>query len=236
MANLGKAAARKPPKRGWRGRLRRTLGAAVLVLLAGVAASPGFALALPQPFPLTAQDQTDLQRIAVYLNSISTMYARFTQYSANGGIATGQMWMERPGRMRFEYNLPSPILLLADRFYIYYIDKKLATVQQYGLESTPAWLLLRDPISFDDVVVTGFARGPNLLRVTVVEKAHPDKGSLTMEFRDNPLQLRQWTVVDAERRATTVVLGDEEFGMGLSPSLFVYKNPFTGRSYNDSNN
>lgn len=185
---------------------------------------------------MTAQDRADLQRIAAYLNGITTMYARFIQYSPNGETASGQMWMERPGRMRFEYNPPSPILLLADRFYIYYIDKKLATVQQYGLQSTPAWLLLRDPVSFDDVIVTGFRRGHDLLEVTVVEKAHPDKGSLTMVFRDNPVELRQWTVVDAERRATTVVLSGEEFGVALPPNLFVYKNPFTGRSYNDSNN
>jgi outer membrane lipoprotein-sorting protein len=236
MAKFGKAAMRRPLTGGCRDRMRRMVGAAVFFLLASLAALPGAAQAVPQSFPLRVQDQADLQRIAAYLNGITTMYAKFTQYSANGDTATGQMWMERPGRMRFEYNLPSPVLLLADRFYVYYIDKKLATVQQYGLQSTPAWLLLRDPVTFDDVIVTDFRRGPNLLQVTVVEKEHPDQGSLTMVFRDNPMELRQWAVVDAERRATTVVLGDEEFGMALPPSLFVYKNPFTGRSYSDSNN
>jgi outer membrane lipoprotein-sorting protein len=139
--------------------------------------------------------------------------------------------------MRFEYDLPSPILLLADRFYVYYIDKKLEEMQKVGLRSTPAWLLLRDPITFDDLVVTGFATGPDQLRVTVVEKAQPDNGSLTMVFSKYKMALRQWTIVDAQRRTTTVALSDEQFGMALNPELFVYRNPFTGSSRpNDNDN
>ena len=113
----------------------------------------------PRPVALTPQDNADLQRIAAYLNGIRTMYARFRQVSAGGGGAAGQVWMERPGRMRFEYDLPSPILLIADRFYVYYIDKELAQMSQVGLKSTPAWFLLRDPITFSDLVVTRFERG-----------------------------------------------------------------------------
>ncbi len=124
----------------------------------------------PQPAALTAQDQADLQRIAAYLNSIGTMTARFHQSSANGGTASGWLWMERPGRMRFQYDPPSPILLLADRFYVYYVDTQLAEVSEVGLKSTPAWFLLRAPISFNDLVVTRFERGGNELRVTVVDR------------------------------------------------------------------
>lgn len=227
---------RKPPAGRSRRRIAGVIAAALVSLTASFAALPSGVAATPPPVPLTAQDAADLNRIAVYLDGITTMYAQFHQYSANGGTATGRMWMDRPGRMRFEYNPPSPILLLADRFYVYYIDKQLAEVQQVGLTSTPAWLLLREPVTFEDLIVTGFARGPNLLQLTVVEKAHPDNGSLTMVFRDNPLALLQWTIIDAERRSTTVVLSDEEFGMALDPKLFVYTNPFTGQRNNDIRN
>jgi outer membrane lipoprotein-sorting protein len=214
---------------------RRVMLAAALILATSFATVACCADPMPQPIPLTPQDQADLQRITAYLNSITTMYARFQQYSSNGGTASGQMWMERPGRMRFEYNPPSPILLIADRFYVYYVDKQLVEMQQVGLKSTPAWLLLRDPITFDDLIVTGFARGSDLLRVTVVEQAHPDGGSLTMAFSDQPLALRQWTIVDAQRRTTTVMLAGEQFGMALDPKLFIYQDPFaTSRRYNDN--
>src|SRR5438105_5643261 len=189
-------------------------------LAAVAAATPPAAVAL------MPQDNADLQRIAAYLDSIRTMYAKFRQIASGGSIATGQLWMARPGRMRFEYDPPSPILLLADMFYVYYVDKELIQMSKVGLKSTPAWLLLRDPITFGDLIVTRFERGANTIRLTVVEKAEPDNGSLTMVFSDNPLALRQWSIVDQQRKTTTVSLYDERFGMALDPKLFVYQDPY----------
>lgn len=211
------------------------MGIALGLALAGLLPSSMARADAPlQPAALTAQDHADLQRIASYLNSIGTMTARFHQYSANGGTASGWLWMERPGRMRFQYDPPSPILLLADRFYVYYVDQQLAEVSQVGLKSTPAWFLLRAPVSFDGLVVTRFERGDNLLRVTVVDPAAPDNGSLTMVFTDQPLALRQWTIVDQQHHVTTVSLSQQQFGMALDPNLFVYQNPYSSRRTNDN--
>jgi outer membrane lipoprotein-sorting protein len=196
-----------------------------LVALVPIGASP--ATAPPPPAPLTSQDRADLQRIAAYLNSIGTMTARFHQRVANGGTASGWVWMERPGRMRFQYDRPNPILLIADRFYVYYIDTQLAEVSQVGLKSTPAWFLLRVPITFDDLEVTRFERADNTLRVTVIDPANPDNGSLAMTFTDHPLSLWNWTVVDQQRHVTMVSLTQQQFGMALDPNLFVYQNPYT---------
>jgi outer membrane lipoprotein-sorting protein len=159
------------------------------------------------------------------------MTARFTQVTSDGHAASGRLWLERPGRMRFEYDPPSPILLIADRFYVYYIDKELAQVSQIGLKSTPAWFLLRDPIRFDDkLAVTGLEADARFVQVTMIEREHPDLGSLTMTFSRDPLRLRQWTIVDREGKTTTVSLSQEQFGMALNPDLFQYRNPYTGRS------
>jgi outer membrane lipoprotein-sorting protein len=188
--------------------------------------SSAAAAAPPAAVALTPQDNADLQRIAGYLGSIRTMYAKFRQLAPGGGIATGQLWMARPGRMRFEYDPPTQILLLADMFYVYYIDKELIQMTKVGLKSTPAWLLLRDPITFSDLIVTRFERAADTVRVTVVEKTEPDNGSLTMVFSDNPLALRQWSIIDQQRKTTTVSLYDERFGMALDPKLFVYQDPY----------
>ena len=215
---------------GWR-RLALAIGSALAVL---VPLAIACADTPPQPAQLTAQDQADLQQIANYLNSIGTMTARFHQYSVNGGTASGWLWMERPGRMRFQYDPPTPILLLADRFYVYYIDTQLAEVSQVGLKFTPAWFLLRVPMSFSDLVVTRFERGDNALRITVVDPAAPDNGSLTMVFSDQPLALRQWTIVDQQRHVTTISLSQQQFGMALDPNLFVYQNPYSSHRTNEN--
>jgi len=192
---------------------------ALLIPLAPVSAAP-------PPVELTAQDTLALQRVAAYLNGIHTMAARFSQAAGNGGASSGEMYISRPGRMRFEYNPPSPITLLADTFYVYYWDKELHQVQQVGLKSTPAWFFLRDPINFSaDSIVTRFERADNLIRVGVVERASPDSGSLTMVFTENPLALRQWTVVDQQGKSTTVTLSDVQYGVALDPKLFQYNDP-----------
>jgi outer membrane lipoprotein-sorting protein len=203
----------------------RTLAAAVFLLVLPV----GLAWAQPAAAPLTTQDTLALQRIAAYLNNIRTMTADFRQVANNGAVSTGRLWVMRPGRMRFEYNPPSPIVLLADSRSVYYWDKQLGQTSKYNLRDTPAWFFLRDPISFGpDVVVTQFQHAGNVVRVTVVESARPDAGSLTLVFDENPLALRQWTVVDEQGKVTTVSLSDVQFGMALDPRLFQYQYLFSG--------
>jgi outer membrane lipoprotein-sorting protein len=202
----------------------RALGAALLLSMATNAA-----LAAPAPAVLSAQDTLELQRIAAYLNGIRTMTARFQQIANNGGASSGQVWVARPGRMRFEYEPPNAITLLADSTSVYYWDKQLNQTSKYDLRSTPAWFFLRDPISFGaDVIVTRFEHAGAVARVTVVETEQPDAGSLTLVLSENPLTLRQWTVVDQQAKTTTVTLSGLQFGMALDPKLFQYQYLFTG--------
>jgi outer membrane lipoprotein-sorting protein len=202
---------------------RHVLGAALLLLLSATAEA-----AAPVPATLGAQDTLDLQRIAAYMNNIRTMTARFQQVASNGA-STGRLWVARPGRMRFEYDPPAQIALLADAQSVYYWDKELNQTSKYELRQTPAWFFLRDPISFGgDVVVTRFERAGGIIRVTLVESARPDLGSLTLVFRENPLALVQWTVVDQQGKNTTLSLYETQFGVALDPGMFQYGSLFAG--------
>ena len=206
--------------------MRRSAGAFLLVSALLLAAAP-LAAAPPPPARLTAQDTADLARVADYLNNITTMTARFEQVSGNGGRASGRLWIDRPGRMRFEYDPPSPILLIADNFYVYYVDKELQEMSQIGLKATPAWFLLRPRIAFDDnLLVTRFERGADAFRITVVERDKPEQGTLTMDFGDRPLMLRGWTIIDQQGKTTNIYISDARFGMALDQNLFRYKSPF----------
>ena len=199
---------------------------AALLLLA----SPDSATAAPAPPPLalSPQDLAELQKIAAYLDGIHTMTAHFSQATQRGGAATGEVWLSRPGKMRFQYDPPNELLLLADAFYIYSWDPDLKQMTKVGLKSTPAWFLLRQPISFTDgVVVTRFEHSGNTVRVSVVQSAEPDAGSLTMVFSENPLALRQWTVVDQQGKVTNVALTDAQYGMPLDPKLFLHQDPYS---------
>ena len=207
---------------------RRVVIALLLPATTMLQAALARAAVSPPSAAMTPQDLDDLRRVTAYLNGIHTMTARFRQSSAGSGNVTGSLWMARPGRMRFENDPPSSILLLADRFYVYYVDKQLSEMSKIGLKSTPAWFLLRDPITFDDLVIEHFERGANTLTITILEPAEPDKGSLTIVFSRQPLALFQWTIVDQPRKTTTVSISNAQFGVALDPELFVYRDPFAG--------
>jgi outer membrane lipoprotein-sorting protein len=195
-------------------------------VLAALAAIPPAAAAAPRPLPLSAEQQAELQKLAAYLNGIRTMTARFTQYSENGGLAEGQLYLERPGRMRFEYDPPSPILLVADGNFVIYFDKSLEQTSYLPIGSTPAWFLLRDNIRLGgDVSVIGYEHTPGAIRVTLVQTKEPDAGAVTLTFSDRPLELKQWSLVDAQGKRTTVALSDVKLGVPLDKKLFVFKEP-----------
>ena len=182
--------------------------------------------ASPVPAALTAQDQADLARIGAYLNAIRTLKAHFLQVAPDGATSGGTVWMQRPGRMRFQYDPPSPLLLVAGHGLFVYYDRELRQVTNIPLGATPLGLLLRDAITLSgDVTVTGFSRAPGLVQVTLVRTASPGDGSLTLVFADAPLALRQWAVIDGQRRETRVTLYNVEPGGSFNQDMFTLVDP-----------
>lgn len=174
-------------------------------------------------FQPTAQDREDLKRIQAYLNGLRSLKARFLQVAPNGAASRGTAWLERPGRMRFQYDPPSPFLLVAGHGLLVFHDSELDQTTNVPLSRTPLGILLADNVELSgEVTVTGMKRLPGQIEVTLVRTASPGEGSLTLDFADPPLSLRQWTVVDAQRRATRVMLYDVQRGGIFKPDLFDY--------------
>jgi outer membrane lipoprotein-sorting protein len=193
----------------------------------GIAALPAIARsAPPKAAVLNKQDYDDVLRIQAYLNDIRTLQSRFQQFTPDGGLSGGTMWLERPGKLRIEYDPPVPILIVATGGEIYYYDKKLQQLSRTETDRTPAWFLLRPQIRLGgDVTITRFERAPGALRLTMVETEKPDDGRLTVVLSDKPLELRQWTVVDAQAKEVTVTLNDPHFNGPLNPNLFYWTDP-----------
>jgi len=183
-----------------------------------LAAIPLFAAATPPP---SAQDQADIARIEAYLNGLKTLKAHFTQVAADGAITQGTAWLERPGRMRFQYDPPAPFLLIAAHGVLTFNDSSLKQTSNIPLGRTPLGILLADHVVLAGAVtVTDIQRLPGQLQVTLIRTESPGDGSLTLIFADNPLALRQWTVIDAQRRETRVTLSNVQLGGTFNPMLF----------------
>ncbi len=199
---------------------RRDLLAAVPAL-AALALVPRAATAA-----LTQADRADLARIQDYLNNIRTLQSRFEQVAGDGGVATGTIYISRPGKMRVVYDPPVPILLVATDGRIWYYDQKLDQVSFFDLKDTPAWFLLQDNVHFGgDITVSNLQRDAQVLRVTVGETKKPDLGRATLVLTDHPLELRKWVIIDAQQKMTTVSLDDPHYGAALNPNLFYWTDP-----------
>jgi outer membrane lipoprotein-sorting protein len=181
------------------------------------------------PAALSAPDQADVQRMVAYLNDIHTLESHFDQIAADGADSSGTIDVERPGKLRLQYDPPLPILIVSDGRDVFYWDPKLEQLSRTLIDDTPAWFLLRPDITASgDVTVTRFLRQPGVLQLTMAETAKPELGTVTLTMADDPLELRQWTVIDAQNRPVTVSLTDPRFGMPIDPRVFNWIDPRRG--------
>src|SRR5581483_4109261 len=146
-------------------------------------------------------------------DGIHTMQSKFLQFSDNGGMAAGKAYMSRPGKLRFEYDPPTKLLLVANNGILAYYDLGLQQESNVPLSATPLSILLNERVTLmGPVTVTKFERDAGTIRVTPQQTKDPSQGALTLIFQDKPLQLKQWIVLDAQNISTKVTLIDPQFG------------------------
>ncbi len=172
---------------------------------------------------LRPEDHALLRDIEDYLNSLTTLQARFIQINPDGSSVEGTISMRRPGEMRVEYDPPVPNLMVANGTFLIVIDRQLGEATHLPLNLTPAYFFLREKVSFaDGLSVLGLERHAGLIRVQVALDEDPGAGSVVVTLQDRPLTLRQWTVIDGQDAQTRVTLVDTRFGLKLDDDLFTY--------------
>ncbi len=197
------------------------LGVIGLSVLGSAQAETGTATGGAQTAALSELDRADLARIESYLTGIRTLRSRFLQVSSVGPPIEGDLYLNRPGKMRFEYDPPYPALLLADGLVLLYYDKELKEETYLPLWETPLWFLLRDEVKLDDSVrVIALKRGPGVLRVTLEQNEETPQGQVTLVFADKPLALKKWIVTDAQGVTTEVALIATRIGVKIDDEIF----------------
>lgn len=175
---------------------------------------------------LTDRDRADLARAEAWMNALQSLKARFLQIAQNGAAAEGTGWIVRPGRMRFEYDPPEPLLLVASHGQFFYFDKQLKQATTVPLSATPLGILLGENLRFSgEVTVSRVERGSGLLRITLYRTGRAAEGRLTLVFGDQPMELKQWAVVDAQGQETRVSLFQPEYGGRYASLLFDFNDP-----------
>ena len=173
-------------------------------------------------------------KMSGYLSSISTLSGNFVQVGPNGSKTTGDFIIQKPGKVRFQYDPPSPIDVIADGTTMAVRDHKLATQDVYPLSSTPLRFLLSDRIDLlSDTNVVNVSADDVFATVTIEEKqALIGTSRLTLMFGAKDMLLKQWTVTDPQGYDTTVAVYNLNTTKKADPDMF--KIDFTQFNTNDT--
>jgi outer membrane lipoprotein-sorting protein len=169
-----------------------------------------------------ARQRALAERVSAYLSGLRQLHGNFVQVGPDGGKSEGEFFLQKPGKVRFDYNPPSPIELIADGSSVVVRDRKLATQDLYPLSQTPLRFLLADRIDLlrdtnligvyaDDVFVT-----------VVIEERQIIAGThrVMLMFGAQDYQLRQWTVTDPQGFDTTVAVYNLDAKIAPDPNMF----------------
>jgi outer membrane lipoprotein-sorting protein len=184
----------------------------------------------------SAQSPADVTQVEQYFNSIHTLQARFVQSNPNGAIVQGTLSVSRPGKMRFEYDPPSQLKIVADGLQVTMWDPINKDFGQWPIGWTAASFLVKQPLQLSgDLTVEKVDRSNGLLELTMVQTRKPQEGKVIVRVAENPMQLRGWSIIDTRGNKVDVSLNDVKSGIPLASSLFKYDGPDAGQMMRGGN-
>lgn len=183
---------------------------------------------------IAANRAQDIQKAEDYLKNLTTAKADFIQRANNGSRLSGTFYLDRPGRLRFEYNEVDDFIV-ADGYFIYFFDAELGEQTNAPIGQTLADFLLRKDISLTgDINVQEIGYENGLKFYTLVQTDDPGAGNIKLFFSNVPFQLKKWRVTDAAGMTTEIELKNMETDIKLSNSLFGFIHPDKkNTSYNE---
>lgn len=197
--------------------LKKLLILSLFVILGGVGVSP---------FSAKAEDlSAKVEQAEQYLRGLDTLKADFIQTAYNGSRLSGTFYLNRPGKLRFEYNEVDDFIV-ADGLFIYFYDAELKEQTNAPIGQTLADFLLREDLTLrDDVAIQDMDEKDNLQVITIAQADDPAGGSVRLYFKKEPYALYKWHVIDAAGLTTEIMLKNVERDLDLPSKLFAYIKP-----------
>ena len=189
-------------------------------------AKPGDAQLIKIQAPAPSDRNAIIDRVAKALTDTRTAQGRFTQVDPQGSPSSGVFYINRPGKVRFEYTSPEPIFIVSDGTTVSIEEPKRKAYDAIPLASTPLHLFLRSNIDLKkDGSVTDVTTSNGSHFVTLVDKTGEAEGKMILQFRATDFELLGWRQIDGTGAETKVQLADMKKNVSLKPSLFVVRDP-----------
>jgi outer membrane lipoprotein-sorting protein len=167
-----------------------------------------------------------IDRVSKAFTEVKTAQGRFTQIDTEGGVSSGDFYINRPGKVRFDYDKPELMHIVSDGTSVSIEEPKRKAYDAVPLSSTPLHLFLRSNVDLKrDGSVTDVTTQNGSHFVTLVDKSGEAEGKMILEFRASDFELLGWRALDGAGAETRVRLSDTKRNVSLKPSLFVVKDP-----------
>ena len=196
--------------------IKKSLIGAVVLTVISTFPSAGYAVANDKKVAIDA--------ISSHFTSVPTMTGEFIQFGPNGEQTGGTFYIHRPGRIRFNYEDPSPIMVVSNGKTLAVNNKKLKTWSYYPLKKTPLSLLLSDRIKIDDKSIKTVDARDDITTVVMGDKNIFGDSEITLLFDPQTQDLRQWTIKDAQGKETSVMIFNVEKNVKIPEKLFKISN------------
>lgn len=171
--------------------------------------------------PALANDKKQaINAISNHFRTVPTMTGEFIQFGPNGEQTGGKFLIKRPGKIRFNYEDPSPIMVVSNGKTLAVNNKKLKTWNYYPLSKTPLSLLLSNKINIDDKSIRNVDAGPDLTTVVMGDKSIFGDSQITLMFDPQNQDLRQWTIKDVQGKETSVMIFNVKKNVKISNTKF----------------
>jgi outer membrane lipoprotein-sorting protein len=199
----------------------------------GLGLSP-MAQAKTKGIELSLEQQQAIEDVNTYFNGFRTLKGEFTQLGNTGNVSTGVLLISKPGKMRFEYAPPNPFVVVSDGRWVAVLNRTKKVADQYPLVTTPLRLLLADKMDLlKNAVIKAADMQDGLITLRLEDKDQMVSGELVLIYDSNSNALRQWIVIDGDKRRTTISLDNLVADVPADPKLFVVK---TERAVGKPNN
>ncbi|KQQ34146.1 hypothetical protein ASG19_21105 [Rhizobium sp. Leaf306] len=173
-----------------------------------------------KPVMAQAAAGASAQRIADHFSSVKTMMGEFVQFGPRGEQTGGKFFIERPGKLRFNFEDPSPLRVIADGRNVVVGNVKLKTWDIYPLSKTPLSLLLSERIDLTSATVRSVREETDLTTIVLGNKSIFGDSTITMMFDTKTFDLRQWTITDAQNKDTSVMVYNVRNGVAMDERVF----------------
>ncbi|MGE0183130.1 MAG: outer membrane lipoprotein carrier protein LolA [Parvularculaceae bacterium] len=189
------------------------------VTLAAATSKPDPAPAAALPFD-GESDAAVADKALRYLEGLTTLSGDFVQTAPNGAVATGKFYLRRPGQIRFDYDEPSPITIVATGGLVYVENEELETTDSYPLKKTPLKFLLSKKIDIGDATLKSVERAEGAVAITYASADEETEGEITLILSAPALSIEQWAIRDPQGGVTVVALQSVVDGPKLENRLF----------------